>query len=43
MELFVQLIAALDHVHTDRNSIHRDLKPANIFLMTTGVVKLGGA
>lgn len=38
--LFYQIVVALDHVHSHR-MIHRDLKSANIFLMPTGVIKLG--
>lgn len=38
--LFYQIVLALDHVHRHR-MIHRDLKSANIFLMPTGVIKLG--
>lgn len=38
--LFFQIVLALDDVHSHR-MIHRDLKSANIFLMPTGVIKLG--
>lgn len=38
--LFYQIVLALDNVHAHR-MIHRDLKSANIFLMPTGVIKLG--
>jgi len=40
LNVFVQLCLALKHIH-DRRIIHRDLKSANIFLMKSGVVKLG--
>ncbi|EPY29291.1 protein kinase [Strigomonas culicis] len=38
--LFYQIVLALDEVH-GRRMMHRDLKSANIFLMPTGVIKLG--
>lgn len=38
--LFYQIVLALDNVHANK-MIHRDLKSANIFLMPTGVIKLG--
>nr|CAD38824.1 NIMA-related kinase [Crithidia fasciculata] len=38
--LFYQIVLALDEVHT-RRMMHRDLKSANIFLMPTGIIKLG--
>ena len=37
---FVQICAAIEHMHTNR-VMHRDLKPANIFLTLQGVVKVG--
>jgi len=40
MHVFVQLAAALMHVHS-RRILHRNLKPHNIFLTKQGVVKLG--
>lgn len=38
--LFYQIVLALDEVH-NRRMMHRDLKSANIFLMPTGIIKLG--
>ncbi|CCW63341.1 unnamed protein product [Phytomonas sp. EM1] len=38
--LFYQIVLALDEVHS-RRMMHRDLKSANIFLMPTGIIKLG--
>ncbi|CAJ1037327.1 putative Protein tyrosine kinase/Protein kinase domain/Kinase-like/PH domain containing protein [Leishmania utingensis] len=38
--LFYQIVLALDEVHS-RCMMHRDLKSANIFLMPTGIIKLG--
>ncbi|RNF26328.1 putative folate/biopterin transporter [Trypanosoma conorhini] len=38
--LFYQIVLALDEVHS-RKMMHRDLKSANIFLMPTGIIKLG--
>lgn len=38
--LFYQIVLALDEVH-GRRMMHRDLKSANIFLMPTGIIKLG--
>ena len=35
-----QVVLALDHMHK-RNLLHRDIKPANIFIMQSGLVKLG--
>jgi NIMA (never in mitosis gene a)-related kinase len=40
LNIFVQICLALKHLH-DRHLIHRDLKAANVFLMKSGVVKLG--
>jgi len=37
---FVQMCLALKHVH-DRKILHRDLKSQNIFLMKSGMIKLG--
>lgn len=38
--LFYQIVLALDEVH-NRRMMHRDLKSANVFLMPTGIIKLG--
>ncbi|EPY30522.1 protein kinase [Angomonas deanei] len=38
--LLYQIVLALDEVH-GRRMMHRDLKSANIFLMPTGIIKLG--
>lgn len=38
--LFYQIVLALDEVHS-RRMMHRDLKSANVFLMPTGIIKLG--
>lgn len=38
--LLLQIIMAVDHVHS-RKMMHRDIKTQNIFLMPTGIVKLG--
>lgn len=38
--LFYQIVLALNEVH-ERRMIHRDLKSANVFLMPTGIIKLG--
>lgn len=38
--LFYQIVLALDEVH-NRRMMHRDLKSANIFLMPSGIIKLG--
>ncbi|KAG5492908.1 hypothetical protein JKF63_01515 [Porcisia hertigi] len=38
--LFYQIVLALNEVH-NRRMMHRDLKSANIFLMPTGIIKLG--
>lgn len=40
LDWFVQLCLALKHVH-DRKILHRDIKSQNVFLMKTGVIKLG--
>mmetsp|Transcript_113868 Transcript_113868/g.207152 ORF Transcript_113868/g.207152 Transcript_113868/m.207152 type:complete len:405 (-) Transcript_113868:107-1321(-) len=40
MGIFVQLAMALHYIH-ERRVLHRDLKCQNVFLMRTGVVKLG--
>lgn len=40
MGIFVQLAMALHYIHENR-VLHRDLKCQNVFLMRTGVVKLG--
>jgi NIMA (never in mitosis gene a)-related kinase len=37
---FVQMCLALKHIH-DRKILHRDIKSQNIFLMRSGIVKLG--
>jgi serine/threonine protein kinase len=38
--LFFQIVLALHNIHSHR-MIHRDLKSANIFLMSSGVIKIG--
>lgn len=38
--LFYQIVLALNEVH-HRCIMHRDLKSANVFLMSTGIIKLG--
>lgn len=38
--LFYQIVLALDEVHS-RQMMHRDLKSANIFVMPSGIIKLG--
>ena len=40
LDWFVQMCLAMKHVH-DRKVLHRDLKAQNVFLMQSGVVKLG--
>ena len=40
LDWFTQICLALKHVH-DRKILHRDIKAQNIFLMQTGIVKLG--
>ncbi len=37
---FTQICLALKHCH-DRKILHRDIKAQNIFLMKTGIIKLG--
>ncbi|XP_065181599.1 serine/threonine-protein kinase Nek1-like isoform X1 [Sycon ciliatum] len=37
---FVQISLAIKHVH-DRKILHRDIKTQNIFLMRSGIIKLG--
>ena len=37
---FTQICLALKHIH-DRKILHRDLKAQNVFLMKSGIVKLG--
>lgn len=38
--LFYQIVLALDDIH-NRRMMHRDLKSANVFLMSSGIIKLG--
>lgn len=40
LDLFVQVLLAIKHVH-DRKVLHRDIKAQNIFLMKSGLIKLG--
>lgn len=40
LDTFMQICLAIKHIH-DKKIIHRDLKSANIFLMKSGLVKLG--
>ena len=40
LDLFVQVCLAIKHVH-DRKVLHRDIKAQNIFLMKSGLIKLG--
>jgi NIMA (never in mitosis gene a)-related kinase 1/4/5 len=40
LDLFVQVLLAMKHVH-DRKVLHRDIKGQNIFLMKSGLIKLG--
>eukprot|EP00931_Biecheleriopsis_adriatica_P122382 TRINITY_DN9736_c0_g1_i1.p1 TRINITY_DN9736_c0_g1~~TRINITY_DN9736_c0_g1_i1.p1 ORF type:complete len:463 (-),score=98.25 TRINITY_DN9736_c0_g1_i1:182-1570(-) len=40
MAVFVQVVLALEHVHSHR-ILHRDIKSQNVFLTSAGVVKLG--
>ena len=40
LDLFVQVLLAMKHVH-DRKVLHRDIKGQNIFLMRSGLIKLG--
>ncbi len=40
LDYFTQICLALQHLHK-KKIIHRDLKSANVFLMKSGIVKLG--
>ena len=40
LDYFTQICLALKHIH-DKKIIHRDLKSGNVFLMKSGLVKLG--
>ena len=40
LDYFTQICLAIKHIH-EKKIIHRDLKSGNIFLMKTGLVKLG--
>ena len=40
LDIFVQVCLAIKHVH-DRKVLHRDIKAQNIFLMKSGMIKLG--
>ena len=41
LDYITQICLALQHVHK-KKIIHRDLKSGNVFLMKSGIVKLGG-
>jgi len=41
LDYFIQICLALRHVH-NKKIIHRNLRSSNIFLMKSGLVKLGG-
>lgn len=38
---FVQVLSALQYLHSQKKILHRDIKPQNCFLTRHGVVKLG--
>ncbi|KAL0230607.1 hypothetical protein PCE1_004164 [Barthelona sp. PCE] len=40
MDVFIQIVLALAHMHENR-ILHRDLKTSNIFVCSGGVIKLG--
>jgi NIMA (never in mitosis gene a)-related kinase 1/4/5 len=40
LDIFVQISLAIKHVH-DRKVLHRDIKAQNVFLMKSGMIKLG--